>query len=299
MEEENNPQDAAQNVNTDSSGGDPEITGENISSAEPVTEDEHLSTINYQPSTSSMETHAQHLHKAPGHGWKHYFFEFFMLFLAVFCGFLAENWREHYVERKKEKQYVQSLVNDLRLDMAWLDTVNKSATMRIENLDSAIVYLSANHTEIPVSAYQRMRSSTVQVMFFPNDGTIAQLKNSGGMRLIAKRATVDSIEQYDRQIRRLEVRRDITNQITRDFTEALNRTVSGNDLVAALYDSSFYKKSIEYNNPIKLIEQSRNELINQSISLRLRAVQDINTNVSVKRIAFSLVEFLKKEYYLE
>jgi hypothetical protein len=28
----------------------------------------------------NMETHAQHLHKAPGQGWKHYFFEFLMLF---------------------------------------------------------------------------------------------------------------------------------------------------------------------------------------------------------------------------
>ncbi|HEY4874217.1 MAG TPA: hypothetical protein VIH86_01465 [Puia sp.] len=30
-----------------------------------------------------MEVHSQELHKAPGHGWKHYLFEFFMLFLAV------------------------------------------------------------------------------------------------------------------------------------------------------------------------------------------------------------------------
>ena len=46
-----------------------------------------------------METHAHHLHKSPGHGWKHYLFEFLMLFLAVFAGFLAENKREHIVEK--------------------------------------------------------------------------------------------------------------------------------------------------------------------------------------------------------
>jgi len=33
-----------------------------------------------------------------------------MLFLAVFAGFLAENQREHIVERQREKQYMQSLV---------------------------------------------------------------------------------------------------------------------------------------------------------------------------------------------
>lgn len=29
-----------------------------------------------------METQANDLHNLPGKGWKHYFFEFFMLFLA-------------------------------------------------------------------------------------------------------------------------------------------------------------------------------------------------------------------------
>src|SRR5579864_3075045 len=51
-------------------------------------------TINPNQETRNMETHAHELHKAPGHGWKHYFFEFFMLFLAITLGFYAENLRE-------------------------------------------------------------------------------------------------------------------------------------------------------------------------------------------------------------
>ena len=60
-------------------------------------------TINHNQDTRNMEVHAYDLHKAPGHGWKHYIFEFIRLFLAVFCGFLAENFRETEVEHKKEK----------------------------------------------------------------------------------------------------------------------------------------------------------------------------------------------------
>jgi len=63
-----------------------------------------------------METHAHHLHKAPGQGWKHYLFEFLMLFIAVFCGFLAENWREHILDGKREKQYIKSFYEDLTAD---------------------------------------------------------------------------------------------------------------------------------------------------------------------------------------
>jgi hypothetical protein len=45
--------------------------------------------------------------------WTHYIWEFIMLFLAVFCGFLAENFREHQVEHRREKSYIKSLVKTL------------------------------------------------------------------------------------------------------------------------------------------------------------------------------------------
>ena len=49
-----------------------------------------------------MEVHA-HTHTERKR-LRHYLFEFFMLFLAVFCGFLAENFREHIVEKKTGKR---------------------------------------------------------------------------------------------------------------------------------------------------------------------------------------------------
>ena len=61
-----------------------------------------------------MEVHA-HTHTARKK-WTHYFWEFLMLFLAVFCGFLAENQREHFVEHNREKQYMRSLMEDLETD---------------------------------------------------------------------------------------------------------------------------------------------------------------------------------------
>ncbi|HJS54003.1 MAG TPA: hypothetical protein VJ765_05645, partial [Chitinophagaceae bacterium] len=45
--------------------------------------------------------------------WTHYFWEFLMLFLAVFCGFLAEYQLEHKIEKDKERQYIQNLLDDL------------------------------------------------------------------------------------------------------------------------------------------------------------------------------------------
>ena len=52
-----------------------ESADEMFSSNEPIPAAEQPSTLNLQSLTPDMETHAHHLHKAPGHGWKHYFFE--------------------------------------------------------------------------------------------------------------------------------------------------------------------------------------------------------------------------------
>ena len=64
-----------------------------------------------------MEVHA-HTHPSASSGhrkkWTHYFWEFLMLFLAVFCGFLAENQREHIIEHQRELQFMKSLLIDLK-----------------------------------------------------------------------------------------------------------------------------------------------------------------------------------------
>jgi hypothetical protein len=66
----------------------------NSSTDETIAEADQPITPNSQPITEQdMEVH-HHAHDpaAPHHkkNWKSYFWEFLMLFLAVFCGFLAE-----------------------------------------------------------------------------------------------------------------------------------------------------------------------------------------------------------------
>ena len=79
-------------------------------------------TIIVNQNLENMELHAHELHKAPGHGWKHYFFEFFMLFFAITLSFFVENAREQYEEHKREKEYISSLVRDLAKDTTELNS---------------------------------------------------------------------------------------------------------------------------------------------------------------------------------
>ena len=82
-----------------------------------------------------MEVH-HHAHTARKK-WTHYFWEFLMLFLAVFCGFLAEYKLEHVIEHQRELKYVKSLIQDLKADTASLQhyvTLRKEKRMMMDSL---------------------------------------------------------------------------------------------------------------------------------------------------------------------
>src|SRR4026208_1811918 len=87
-----------------------------------------------------MEVHA-HSHM-PRKKWTHYFWEFLMLFLAVFCGFLAENQREHMVEHQREKKVIQSLASDLAADPLRLSYILQQRLSRTKMLDSFVALIN-------------------------------------------------------------------------------------------------------------------------------------------------------------
>src|SRR5579862_6969622 len=148
-----------------------------------------------------MEVHAHDLHKAPGHGWKHYIFEFLMLFLAVFCGFLAENFREHQVEKEREERFIKNLVEDLNQDtIAFAKNINDISVL-LEKDDSLINLLNSPDIKNFGSAlYYTARLSSRTTPLAINDATIQQLKNSGGFRLIQNEKVAKQIMEYYNRI---------------------------------------------------------------------------------------------------
>jgi hypothetical protein len=81
-----------------------------------------------------MEVHS-HTHTTEKK-WTHYIWEFLMLFLAVFCGFLAENIREHKIEKSREKQFMRSLIEDLKADTTSIVNLTKFRNARYKIYDS-------------------------------------------------------------------------------------------------------------------------------------------------------------------
>jgi hypothetical protein len=142
-----------------------------------------------------MEVHA-HSHTARKK-WTHYFWEFLMLFLAVFCGFLAEYQLEHKIEKDREKQYMASLYQDLKTDTLNMSILLKGTLEDIANYDSLFdTFKNKKYLQETSNTYYYGRKVVTLRPFYPTDGTINQLENSGGLRLIRSRSVVDSLQSY-------------------------------------------------------------------------------------------------------
>ena len=130
----------------------------------------------------NMEVH-HHAHDpaVPHHkkNWKSYFWEFIMLFLAVFCGFLAEYQLEHVIERDREKQYMKSLVRDLKKDTAFLNSAISKKQNRIKIIDSVFLFFENKPlpNEIPGYVILQMKNTTFDQMVERNKSAIEQMKN--------------------------------------------------------------------------------------------------------------------------
>jgi len=145
-----------------------------------------------------MEVHA-HTH-TPRKKWTHYLWEFLMLFLAVFCGFLAENQREHMIENQREKKFIRSLISDLSADTNRLGIIIDLRNQRSVMLDSFIVLLNKPDAEAysrTIYYFNSYATRGVAFRFTAADGTMQQLKNGGNLRLIQKASISDSIIAYD------------------------------------------------------------------------------------------------------
>ena len=168
------------------------------SAAEELIHSKETLEDNPKKETETMEVHAQDLHKVPGQGWKHYFFEFVMLFLAVFCGFLAENYREQLVDKHREKQFLHSLAEDLKIDTMELQRNIYMTDYATEKIDSLILFIK-HHPEIKTVDYDFIKLNVDALPWFNfalTDRTSSQLKYGGNMRLIDDIKISNDIIEY-------------------------------------------------------------------------------------------------------
>jgi len=186
-----------------------------------------------------MEVHS-HSHTARKK-WTHYFWEFLMLFLAVFCGFLAENQREHMIEHQREKQYIGSFYEDLTADENDLQRIINNLDRQVQIADSLTFLLNKIRTDQPANAiylYIRGITRSGSVRLNVNDRTIIQLRNAGGMRLIRNGDVSDSIVAYYKEVDNLQFLFDESLIIKRSLRENFQPLLNAGDFAKVIDDNN-------------------------------------------------------------
>jgi uncharacterized protein YukE len=256
-----------------------------------------------------MEVHA-HSHTADSDShrgrkkWTHYFWEFLMLFLAVFCGFLAEYQLEQTIERHREKDYIVSMAEDLRADTANLSaTINefKKIESRLDSVvrgfDENITHYSESWTRSFVLSFRGGYAD-----FYYTDRTIQQLKNAGGMRLIRNETAANGIIQYDAGMRDLEYEETFLSRAQQLYIDEVLKVWSIDKMYKNAGVTSWNNNknmTVTKNHWITAEPVAFEHLFNKLAEFYDGIIRHRKDFSEVKTNAAHLIILLKKEYHLD
>ena len=253
-----------------------------------------------------MEVHHHpHVEKK---GFKEYFLEFLMIFLAVTLGFFAENIREKITEHKRAKIYAGTMVNDLRTDTSALKAYINYWNYASNNVDTLFQLLSkAEPSQIPSGKlYWYGLFGGAPTIFISNDATFQEMKSAGALSYF-NNDVAQKITQYDQQTRRMRVYDD---QDARIFSEVrklrselfyVQFNEQANDIYQARKDNDSRQKIDSFllsNPPLlstnKTIFNQYLEMVrSRFIPLKLRSADTLLVR------ATAIIEDLQNEYHLE
>ena len=238
--------------------------------------------------------------------WKEYFIEFLMIFLAVTMGFFAEGFREHINDRAKEKEYMQSLLEDLKYDtLKYQEAINKMEILK-PALDSSYLNVKeANRFNYVLQGKWQYIINEISTEYRPSLPTIQQMKSSGNLRLVENKEVGNKIMKYDAfvksNVERLNDNIHVASgkvyameDIFCDYINFRKINISGeldfNDTSKyADFDMPFVEKDLT-----KL-----NEFANSFINYKTVGLSYIKTVIKGKAYATDLIKYINEEYHYD
>lgn len=240
----------------------------------------------------AMEVHA-HSH-TPRKKFSHYLWEFLMLFLAVFCGFLAEYKLEHVIENQREETLMRSLTDDLRADEIALTNYSNWRKEINRDFDSVLLMLSKPDPDRDAHLiYQRSKASVLR-FGLPDihEGTIQQLKNSGGLRLVRNREVLKAINNHYLNVARMKSAYEVEVLVRIKLAESMGEVLDARLLISE--DNPPESFSLATTDKTKINSYMNSILAARQINQRLINWID-STNVSTEE----LKQLVEKEYHFE
>jgi hypothetical protein len=244
-----------------------------------------------------MEVHA-HTHTARKK-WTHYFWEFLMLFLAVFCGFLAEYQLEHKIEKDREKIYMQNMLDDLNADTAiYSDYAARNAIVKDIVDTITILFKSPDRKKhISTLAYSAriMTAKWKQIALVKR--TYEEMNSSGHLRLIRKKQVASDVSKYYNSLSELDTYNTVGMMWSDNYAKAMAKLFDGEALLKIIKE----KKKIPLTEDVLISEDKLaiNELLTSAGYFY--GALSLNDNVAAirRKAAEQLIELIKKEYRIK
>jgi len=231
--------------------------------------------------------------------WTHYFWEFLMLFLAVFCGFLAEYQLEHKIEKDREKTYMQNMLDDLKADTAiYSDYAARNAVVR-DLVDTIMVLMKSPDRRKHISklAYSARILTAKWKQIAMVKRTFEDMKSSGHLRLIRNKEVAGKVSSYYSSLSELDTYNDVGMIWSNNYAQAMSKLFDG----AALLKIIKEKKEVPLTGDALISEDkiAINELLTSAgyfygaLSLNNTVAADRKNN------AVQLIELIKEKYRLK
>jgi hypothetical protein len=243
-----------------------------------------------------MEVHHHSHHPKK---WKEYITEFLMLFLAVSLGFMAENIREHQIEKQREIAYLKNVHEDLKLDLINIDNVFNSNTIRLQAMDTLFKIIN-NNTITNEDVYYYIRNLALRATFESSHVGLDQIKSAGGLRMVKNPEIISGIQEYERALDALDklenVRERTLEQARFKMAVVFEPSISYEMLVGQGQGIMRFNRPNKADAILQNNKQAVKELLNL-VTFGLNSNKYLNTNLEkLKKIGQKLDSAIVKEY---
>ncbi len=246
--------------------------------------------------------------------WKKYTFEFVMLFLAVFLGFVAENIREDFAEKQQATELAKSFYEELKNDSI---TVAAKIEGRIKK-EKSIKYMISFFKDSSLTTSSKALSinfihaitARTPIIFTPRTVVMEQLKSSGSLRYFKNEELQKLIGDLSVAIDYILARQDYENAIFNNYIEEIMTSHMDFEFQSKLFSGNgIFDRLQEYENSDEYIpfHLSQIEKIDRQAIVNVLGYYHTNGLLSTRLIPFEqyrevnagLLKELRREYNLQ
>jgi hypothetical protein len=225
-----------------------------------------------------------------------------MIFLAVTLGFFAENIREDISSHNKEKQYMQSMLEDLEQDSLMLHNQYIASLYLAEGLDSLRTVLYEDINKINLQELYRLQITYGRYVTLGFSAKTSSQLKAGGMNFIENTKVTNAISDYW-------IQEDVLNNDLQNITGKVDHAT---ELKYEIFNLKYVKKMMPDNtdkitsvidpdckllkdDPVLLVDYA-NRLTYISLILKSHYNKDIYKEYEA---AINLKKLIQKEYHLK